>query len=120
MYLTKLFVLVSAALGAVAQYDDFQFYNSENEAVAYAYARPNGGTPPPGYPIPEYDECTNLPDHIAGNLRSLKFESHTRHCNLYKYEGCHQHVGGYGTGPGIFNMNYWTKNTRSVKCYPKN
>ncbi|KAK8917848.1 hypothetical protein VCV18_009173 [Metarhizium anisopliae] len=72
MYLTKLFVLVSAALGAVAQYDDFQFYNSENEAVhwwsyitqAYAYARPNGGTPPPGYPIPEYDECTNLPDHI--------------------------------------------------------
>lgn len=33
MYLTKLFVLVSAALGAVAQYDDFQFYNSENEAV---------------------------------------------------------------------------------------
>ncbi|KHN98390.1 cell wall protein [Metarhizium album ARSEF 1941] len=125
MQLTRLIVLASAALGAVAQYDngnyegvdvdvgmeDIPYENTEPAPVAIAYKGSHEHSPAERvYPR---HRCQLLRPPVAGDIHSIKVLSN--YCILYLDNFCQRRAAGYRRGR--HEVRGVATQSHTIKCF---
>ncbi|EFY88868.1 cell wall protein [Metarhizium acridum CQMa 102] len=126
MQLTKLIIFASAALGAVAQYDDGLYDEAVYEDSLYdnideyaigaaVYKRPNGGFPP-RYLVQHWNKCEKITPPIGGDVQSIRVP-HGARCALYRDPHCQHVIPGGVYGPGLKNVGGLPRHAHFIKCH---
>ncbi|EXU94758.1 hypothetical protein X797_012164 [Metarhizium robertsii] len=126
MQLTRFIILASAALGAVAQYDDGLYDEAVNEYGLYdnideydigaaVFKNPNGASPPK-FLVQYWNRCERIPPPIGGNIKSIRVP-HGAHCRLFKDHHCYQVFPGGSFPQGIHNVMGPAQHAHFIKCH---